>query len=197
MTMPALSPPGSPTGLIKRDPWQTGKLGGDVIPGACKVISGQVHLKEDKKPKAGADGANPAFHGLDLGKFELELTQHTDEEREALRQLCAQILPQPGQSATQYPLQLQHPSVAHFGFGIFVKVLGGSTLEVVGAGTTRMRVFLRHWLRPRQGVNATAVYTRGTKNAIRDKREQEKPSNPLPTEQPGIASPPANFTPAS
>lgn len=195
--IPPLAPPGSPTGLIKRDPWQTVLLGGVALPGAWRVVLGQVCLKRDPKPKAGADGANPAYHGIDLGRFEVEGEQQTDDERSALFSFCSGKLPQPGQAATQIPMLLQHPSVAIFGFPIFVKIVGGSILEVVRVGVTKMRIYVDHWLRPKKGdASATQIYTRGTSNALRDKREAKEKSNPSPTEQPGLISPPASFTPA-
>lgn len=197
MIIPPLSPPGSPTGAdTKYGEWHLLKLGGQVMPGKWRVVGGAIRLKEDPKRKAGVDGANPVFHGLDPQPFEIEGEQYTDDERNRLAQILATTLPQPGASQNQFPQQLQHPSIMHFGFGIAVHVLGAGIMEVVAPSITRVRIFLRHYLpvKPSSGA-ATNAPTRSINNTLRQKREQQNPSNPLPTTQPGIAGPPTGFKP--
>lgn len=197
MILPALSPPGSATGIGSYGPWYTVKLGGDVLPGKWRVPAGGIQLKEDPKKKPGVDGANPVFHGLDPQHFDLEGEQYTDDERNALATILSVILPQPGASQNQYPVQLQHPSIAHFGFPIFVHVLGSGVLEHAGPCTTRIKLRLRHFMQPKPTAQAATVApTRAIRNNRKAKQDQQTPPNPAPTAQPGVASPP-NFTPGT
>jgi hypothetical protein len=190
-----LAPPGAATGIGKYGEWFTCKLGGAVLPGKWKVTQGAIQLKKDEKKKAGADGSNDAYHGLHGQPFVIEGEQYTDDERDALGQVVTPLLPQPGSSQNQFPLQLQHPSVAIFGFVINVKVIGCTQLEWVGPCTTRLRIMLHHWLPTKAGTNATTQPTRAINNTRKQQQEKQNPPNPVPTSQPGICGPPTNFTP--
>lgn len=195
MKIPPLSPPGAAAGLISYGEWFTLKLGGTVMPGKWRVTGGSIALKKDEKKKSGADGSNDVYHGLHGQPFEIEGEQYTNDERDQLGQILAQVLPQPGASQNQYPLQLQHASVMHFGFVINVKIIGCNILEYVGPCTSRCKIRLQHWLPTRQGVNATSQPTRAINNGRKQQQEKQNPPNPLPTTQPGVCGPPKNFTP--
>lgn len=146
MKVAPLAPPGASVGVGVYGEWFTVKLAGQVLPGKWRVVEGAVHLKEDEKRKAGVDGGNPVFHGLNAQKFALEGEQVNDDERQAVADLFSQIVPQPGLSQDQFPLQLDNPAVAVFGFAVFVKVVGCSIFEYVAPCVTRVKLFLRHWL---------------------------------------------------
>lgn len=196
MSLPALVPPGGSGGPLVGRGWDYCKIGGIDLPGNWRVTSGGLLLKMDHKRKAGADGSNPVFHGLDPQRFEIEGTQWTDEQRNQLLQVLPYVLPEPGTTQNQIPLQLQHPSVLHFGFAINVMVLGCGILEYVGPCVTRLKIHLAHWLQPKTNAPAaTNQPVRATRNKRTEAAEALNQSNPLPTEQPGFAGPPLNFTP--
>lgn len=168
MKVPPLAPPGASTGVHSYGEWFTYKLGGNILPGKWEVTGGLCHLKEDEKKKAGVDGGNPVFHGLTSQKFELEGEQFNDDERQAVADLFTAIVPQPGASQNQVPLQLQGPAVTSFGFAIFAKVLGCSIFQRTGACTTKVKLFLRHWLPANANApSATNQPKRGQRSNVR------------------------------
>jgi hypothetical protein len=164
-----------------------------VLPGKWRVTSGRVLLKHDKKTKAGVDGANPVFHGLDPQAFELEGEQFNEDERNAVANLLQQIGPQPGQAQNQPPLQLQHPAVTSIGFAIFVKVIGVGVFEHTGPCTTRVKLSLLHWLPAgKNAPNATVQDTSGqrTKKKLPAGLGAQSQANPPPSQQANAAAPP-------
>ena len=195
MKVAPLAPPGASKGVGSYGAWYSGKLAGYALPGKWRVTAGGVHLKEDEKKKAGVDGGNPVFHGLLPQKFDLEGEQINNDERQAVADLFAQIVPQPGTSQNQYPLLLDHPAVTSFGFAIFVKVLGCSIFEHTGPCTTRVKLYLRHWLpAPANAQNATNQPTRG-KRRFKNTITGKEPAGPTPpAQQPGAFDPPKKLT---
>lgn len=194
MKVPQLAPPGASTGVGQYGEWFTVKLAGTILPGRWEVVQGSVRLKLDPKRKAGVDGGNPVYHGLNAQPFELEGEQINDDERQAVADLFAQIVPQPGQSQNQYPLQLQAPHVALFGFPIFVKVIGCSAFRRLDNCRTKVTLFLDHWLPA--SANAPSA-TNQPRRAIRNNRNRpgKAPAGPTPPEQqPGAFGPPAKLT---
>ena len=82
MSLPPLDPPrlapnaGQPlnpygSSLPSYGEWFTASLGGQVLPGKWRCTSGGLRVKVDQKKKAGADGGNPVFHGIQPITFEL------------------------------------------------------------------------------------------------------------------------------
>lgn len=190
MKVAPLAPPGASVGVGSYGEWYTAKLAGEVLPGKWRVVGGAVHLKEDEKKKAGVDGGNPVFHGLAAQKFELEGEQINDEERQAVADLAAQIVPQPGQSQNQFPLQLDHPAVAIFGFAVFVKVVGCSLFEHTGPCTTKVKLFLRHWLPEKSNAPSATNQPKTGKRRFRNTITGEPLKLTPPSLQVGAFAPP-------
>lgn len=198
MSIPKLGPPGSPSGLGNYGAWHTLKIGGTTLPGKWRVLSGGVKLKIDPKKKAGVDGGNPVFHGMNPQGFEIEGEQYSDDERDALQSIFGDpntsLMPQPGKTQNQYPLQLQHPSVLHFGYAINVMVVGVGILEHSGPGTTKIKISLQHWLQPKSGSSASQQPNKARRAVNNDLGKSSQKNSP-PSQQQDVAGPPKNFTP--
>lgn len=191
MKVAPLAPPGASKGVLHYGEWYTIKLAGSTLPGKWTLTAGGVMLKVDHKKKGGVDGANSVFHGLTgTEKFEAEGEQHNDDERQAVADLLSQIVPQPGTSQNQFPLQLQCPHVAVFGFAIFVKILGSSPFLHIGPCRTKVKLFMEHWL-PAKASAPSA--TNQPKRAIRNNRTGTT-SHPAPASQPGAFNPPSKLS---
>ncbi len=174
--------------------WDRVTLGGNVLPGKCRVSRGSLVVKIDQKKKPGVHGGNPTLQGINPQQFEIEVTIWTNDQLDALLDVCKQILPQQNQT-TQLPLVLDHPSIKHLGV-IKVIVLGCGIIEMTGVGTRRLSLHLQHWLLSTGKKSATTT----PKRAQRVKNDRERASaakdNPPPTDQPENFTPAGNFTPA-
>lgn len=186
------------------DGWDLGVIGNHKIPGRSKVTGGKIRLKIDKKTKAGADGANPTFHGIDPGEFTLEIEVWTDEQlKELVQVVLADVLPKPWQKPTSPapgqknaswppPIPLSHPmligitSVA----AMSVVVLGGTPFQWSSQNMLKMTLELQHWMpapasKPSQA--STPLKRVPNKRAEADAAN----NNPAPHTQPGFGGPPA------
>jgi hypothetical protein len=196
MNLPPLAPTGGSGGPAYGKGWDLLKLGGVTMPGLWKVVSGGVRIKLDEKKKPGADGGNPVMHGMNAQAFEVEGRQWTDEQRALLVDSLTTLLPQPGASQNQIPIQLQHPSVYHFGFAINVIIVGCGILEYVSPCETKLRISLHHWLPQKANAKpATTQPTYSTRSKVTDAKDKQNPPNPPPHTVPGAAGPPAAFSP--
>jgi hypothetical protein len=172
--------------------WDRATLGGFVMPGKSKVTGGSMKVKEDRKSTAGSDGARPTLHGIDPQRFELEVYVWTDEQAEELLRICREILPLSG--VNRAPLALVHPDILHMGDAVMMNVLGCGVMEREGTAR-RIKFHLLHWLAPKRGSKpATNTPIKGVRNARREAAEKQNPPNPTPTQQAGVAGPPAGLT---
>lgn len=198
--LPPLAPKGGSDGPLIGKGWNKLKLGSTEMPGLWKVTGGHIKLARSKGKKAGADGGNPVFHGYDPQPFEFEGMQWTDAQREDLVTKLANVLPQPGSSQYKDPVSADHPSLKHYGFPIFVHVLGASMLEVIGPCQTKLKIFSHHWMQPKPNVVATKQPVKALRSTVTGSSSgagnASAPSNPPPTTaNPNICGPPQNFTP--
>jgi hypothetical protein len=196
MKVAPLAPPGASRGVLHYGEWYTIKLAGSTLPGKWTLTAGGVLLKVDHKKKGGVDGANSVFHGLTgTEKFEAEGEQINDDERQAVADLLSQIVPQPGTSQNQFPLQLQCPHVAVFGFAIFVKILGSSPFLHIGPCRTKVKLFMEHWLPAKASApSATNQPTRGKRKFQNTITGQPTKGATPPASQPGAFGPPAKLS---
>jgi hypothetical protein len=215
MSLPSLVHPGGAFGPLYGKGWDLCRLGRIALPGKWKVVVGGIALKVDHHRKGGVHGANPVLHGIDPKEFQILGEQWTDEQRDKLVEVCAKLLPSrgaltlppattvsgisvatTGPPEKQYPMPLDHPSVAHIPFPINVIVLGCGILEYVGPCTTHLRIDLLHWLPARPSDPSAVIQpTRAIRDKVTEDTARINPPNPLPTTVPGIAGPPIGFQP--
>jgi hypothetical protein len=155
-----------------------------VIPGFCRVLHAECKLKEDKKSKNGADGANRTYRGLDPQPVGLEITTYNDEDREELAAVLGPYIPQPGQAPKT--IAIDHPSLRMLRISD-VQIVGATALIPV-AGTTQAKMTLQmnHAL-PTRNKNATTTPKGAPVRHVDNNRKKAPP----PTQQPGFAAPPA------
>jgi hypothetical protein len=188
--LPTLGPGRGSSGAIAPKGWDRCVLADQVIPGFARITRGEIRLKTDKKQKSGADGCNPTFHGMDPQAIELEIITFSDEDREALVDIIAPLVPQPGKKPA--PVSIDHPSL---------RILNVSAVQIIGAGAlipvegkpmrARMQLHMLHWL-PTSNQNATTTPAGAPKRKIPNARTR---ANPAPTQQPGFGAPPAGLQP--
>lgn len=186
---PPLGPANGSGGALNPKGWDRCTLGGQVVPGFCRITKGGIELKADKKPKAGADGANPTFHGIDPQGVDLEITTYSDEDRESLIAVVGPLIPQPGSKPK--PVSIDHPSLRPI-FITAVQITGASALIYEGPMKAKMTLRMLHWL-PTTNASAT-----GTPKGAPQRKppNNRKGANPAPTAQPGVANPPAGLKPS-
>lgn len=173
--------------------WDAVKLGGNTLPGKCRVSRGSLVLKIDRKKKPGVHGGNPTLQGINPQEFEIEVTVWTNDQLDALLDVCKQILPQPNQT-TQLPLVLDNAAIKHLGV-IKVLVLGCGILEHAGVGMRKLAIHLQHWLPSTGKKSVTSTPTRAQR--VKNDRDRAAPTqNPLPTDQTQNFTPAVGFTPA-
>jgi hypothetical protein len=190
-TGPTFFPPlGPATSLGAVDPqgWDRCVLGGKVIPGFCRITRANCKLKQDKKPKNGADGGNPTYRGLDPQPLELEIETFTDEDREQLAVILGPLIPQPG--GQPKPVSIDHPSLRILRISAVQVIGAGGLMPIPGTTRAKMTVDLEHSL-PARKKNATTT----PKGAPTRKTENTRKKATPPTQQPGFAAPPPNTGP--
>lgn len=187
-----LGPKGGSAGPTYLTGWDLGILGGERIPGKCRITKGGVKVKKDPKRKAGADGARPTLHGMDPGAVDFEVTVWTEEQLERLIAWCDRFLPRQGVRSAPY--LFQHEQLRSMGPSVMVTVESGSELQLapeLGPFGRRLQVHCDHWLPPsgKGAKTATATPVRAVRNVRREDAQRRNPSNPLPTEQAAAAHP--------
>lgn len=181
--------PAKMAGGLKPTGWDRCVLGGQVLPAYCSITHGGIKLKQDKKPKAGADGCRPTYHGIDPQPLQLECLTYSDDDRESLIGIIAPLIPIPDR--TPQPVSFGHPSVRHL-FITTVQIVGVGALIPVGPGVAKMTIDLEHWLPPKSPKkSATATPTRASRNVRKEAAAKASPPNPPPTQQPDLWGPPA------
>lgn len=197
--LPRLGPANG--GPLFLDGWDLGILGGHKLPGKSRVTGGKIKLKKDPKKKAGADGANPTFHGIDPQEFTLEVEVWTDAQLQNLVQVVlADILPKPWakQNTTgpyPAPIGLYHPQLAGIAtvMQMTVVILGGTPFKWAGQNTIMMSLDLLHWM-PAPATKPSQVATPLTKVPNKRAAADAATQNPAPHTQPGFGAPPAVTT---
>lgn len=169
--------------------WDLAVLGGERMPGKSRVLKGGVKLKVDHKNKAGTDGAQPTFHGIQPQEMELEVTVWNDAQLAALATVCRKFAPKAG--ANSAPVALDSPWVRHLGDVVNVKVLGvGELRPGERIAERKVSFYLLHWLLPTgAGKKATSTPVKAARNIASDHATNRNPPNPPPTKQPGICGP--------
>jgi hypothetical protein len=189
---PPLGPAKGSSGAVAPRGWNRCTLNGKVIPGFCRITRGNIRLKVDPKKKSGANGANPTFHGIDPQAIELEITTTSDEDREALVGIIGPLVPQANRDPA--PVSIDAPSLRLIGISS-VQVIGvGALLPVEGQPMkARMVIDMLHWLPPNKKV-ATKTPTGAPVRKPKNERTGHPATPTPPTQQPGVAGPPANFS---
>lgn len=186
---PPLGPP-KMAGAVNPKGWDRCALAGQVLPGHASILRGGIKLKKDHKPKSGADGCRPTYHGIDPGELELEVITYSDDDREALAGIVATVMPVPGKEPK--PVSIDYPGIRHLGIST-VLVIGVSALIPIGPGVAKMTLQLDHWMPPKASSKiATKTPTRAVRNAR--KEAAQKNSNPSPTAQKGPGPTPTGAT---
>jgi len=199
--LPRLGPANS--GPLYLDGWDLGIIGNHKIPGKSRVTGGKVKLKKDPKSKAGADGANKTYHGIDPQEFTLEIEVWTDEQLKNLVQVVlADILPKPwakpanpppGQTAASWPppLPLLHPDLCGLSstMPMAVVILGGTPFKHNG-NMVSMTLELDHFL-PAPASKPSQAGTPLRKVPNKRAEADAAANNPPPHQQPGFGGPPA------
>lgn len=199
--LPRLGPANG--GPLYLDGWDLGVIGGHKIPGKSRVTGGKLRMKHDKKPKAGADGANPTFHGIDPQEFTLEIEVWTDAQLANLVQVVlADILPKPwskpatpppGQTSSPYPapVPFNHPDLLSLSSvaQMTMVVLGGTPFKRVSTNVLQMTLELLHWL-PAPATKTSQASTPLQKVPNKRAAADAAAQNPAPHTQAGFGAPP-------
>jgi len=185
---PPLGPYGS-GGAIEATGWDRAMIAGQVVPGQSRITNGGILIKIQKKSKDGANGANPTLHGLDPQPIDMEITTHSNDEREALASMVAGLVPKitKNKKLDPKPVSFDHPSVRHLGIGTVLLIKVGAFI-VVSPNVAKLAIGLIHWMPATDGAT-TGQFT-APKRTIDNER---KGTNKKPTEQPGFGGPPAGL----
>jgi hypothetical protein len=168
--------------------WDRATLGDYPLPGRARVTGANIKLKRDQKNAPGKDGSRPTYHGLEGQEFTLEVQIWTDQQAEALANVCAKLLPRPGEHGD--PIGFDHPSVRLLPI-TKVKIVGATALEPgEQRGMYKMGFRLEHWLSS-GGKKDGKVTTpeRAINNDRRKRAEKKAPPNPLPSTAPTAGGP--------
>lgn len=199
--LPRLGPANS--GPLYLDGWDLGVIGNYKIPGKSRITGGKIRRKKDQKNKAGADGANKTYHGIDPGEFTLEIEVWTDEQLKNLVQVVLPgILPKPwekppnpppGQQASSWPppLPLLHPDLCGLASTVPMSmvVLGGTPFKR-NINVVSMTLELDHFM-PAPATKTSQVGTPQRKVPNKRAEADAAAQNPAPHTQPGFGGPPA------
>jgi hypothetical protein len=178
------------SGRIDPQNWDRLVLGGNVCPGLATITAGGIKLREDKKPKAGADGSSPCYHGIDPQALGVDIETNDDWEREDLAALLTKYTPV--QDRPPEPVSIDHPSIRHLNIAMVVLTSIGPFLYVK-PGVTKVHIGFSHWMPPKSNKSAsvTPKKTAGIRNMLREKADQIASKNVKPTERKDFAAPPA------
>jgi hypothetical protein len=111
------------------NPWDLVYIGGDPIPGLCKV-HGLPTLAFDKKKSGGSDGAVITVNGYVPGPIEIEVLLWTQDQWEFFQVLAPKIWRKPSKKtkAKDVALTIDHPAFQLWGINAVV-VIGVSVPE--------------------------------------------------------------------
>jgi hypothetical protein len=179
-TQPAIDPQG----------WDRCALGGQVIPGHCRIVEGECGIKKDEKKKNGADGNNPTYRGMDGKPVKMEITTYNDVDREALASLISPLIPIPG--VQPKPVSIDHPSLRIIRIFAVVVEGAGALMPVEGTTKAKMMLHMQHWL-PSRNKSATTTPKGAPTRKPQNVRKKPQQDNPPPTQQPGFAAPPKSL----
>ncbi len=73
--------------------WDTASIGGESIPGICRVSGDGLKIRSDQKRAAGMDGASVAMLGLDVASFTIEVKLWTEEHLRAFQAIIGLAKP--------------------------------------------------------------------------------------------------------
>lgn len=114
-------------GLTRAEnPWDIVTLGGQTLPGVCRV-SGLPMLAFDKKKAAGVDGATITVNGYLPGPIEIDVLIWTEAQYVAMKEVAPLIWRKPNKATTakRLALSIVHPALTLWGITDVV-VLGVS-----------------------------------------------------------------------
>lgn len=170
--------------------WDRCELGGQVVPGFCKILDGGCGLKKDEKKKSGADGQNPTYRGIDPKPIRMEIVTFNDVDREALASLLGPYIPVPGLQPK--PVAIDHPSLRMIRVYSVVIEQAGALIPIEGTIKAKMTLHMQHWL-PSKQANATATPKGAPVRKVKNVRKTPQQDNPPPTAQKGFAAPPSTL----
>jgi hypothetical protein len=115
--------------LYSDNPWDVVFIGGNPIPGICKV-HGLPTLAFDKKKKGGVDGATITVNGYIPGPIEIEVILWTQDQWDTFQALAGQIWRKPNKKtkAADLAVTIDHPAFALWGINAVV-IVGVSVPE--------------------------------------------------------------------
>jgi hypothetical protein len=185
---PPLGPAKVSGGIAPRN-WDRLVLGGIVCPALATITRGGIKLREDKKSKAGADGTNPCYHGIDPQALGVELETYSDDDREALASILSKFTPI--QDREPQPVTINHPSVRHLNISKVVLTEVGPFLPVK-PGVAKVHLSFSHWMPPKSpGKSASHTPVKAAiTNKLLEEAKRRANQNPKPTAKPGFAGPP-------
>jgi len=188
---PPLGPARGSSGSFSAKGWDKCVLAGQAIKSKARMIGGgEVQLKIDRKPKKGANGANPTSGGMDPQPLEIEFLTYSDEEREELHSIIAPYRPQPNK--VPKPVSIDFPPLRFVGISAVIIVGVGPMVPIEGRPMqARAKIKFLHWL-PTSGKDATTTPSGAPVRKPTNVRARKPPPTP-PTEQAGFCGPPANL----
>jgi hypothetical protein len=115
--------------LYSSNPWDIVFIGGDGIPGICKV-HGLPTLAFDKKKSGGVDGAVMTVNGYIPGPIEVEVVLWTQEQWDTFQVLAPKIWRKPAKKtkAKDVALTIAHPAFDLWGINAVI-IVGVSVPE--------------------------------------------------------------------
>jgi hypothetical protein len=115
--------------LYSANPWDIVFIGGNPIPGRCKV-HGLPTLAFDKKKKGGVDGATITVNGYIPGPIEIEVVIWTQDQWDTFQALAGAIWRKPNKKtkAADLAVTVDHPAFQLWGINAVV-VVGVSVPE--------------------------------------------------------------------
>lgn len=92
--------------------WDTATIGGETIPGVCRVSGEGMRLRADSKRAAGKDGASVAMLGLDVASFTIEAKLWTEAHLRAFQGIIGVAKPK---TVPRYKANKQTETVVSYG----------------------------------------------------------------------------------
>ena len=170
------------------------KLGGIVLAGHARVVSGSPSLKIDPRKKKGANAAHPTTHGMDVIEFALQVTCWTTSQRDLVDAAIAQLCP----PANLLPVPFEHEQLSSI-----VRVMGPIDVIVVNLPLWTPSAVVRpgwdvmfkllHWPASQRDAKGKSTTPDRPKNVITGNSGGAS-GNPAPTSSSTVCGPPASFS---
>lgn len=91
-------------GALYASGWDLVTIGGVQLPGIARIDGASLMLRRNPNNKAGANGGNPVYHGLEEQQLRITVIVWTNEQLEALRSFLDAHAPLPGVQPKNFSL---------------------------------------------------------------------------------------------